>query len=216
VERRWLGLVAGSALVVAAVGVRSGFAAPWWWVLQNLALAWIPVALGFVATRSRVALAVVGPAWLVFLPNAPYLLTDLVHLAPRATVPLWYDACLLGGLGALGLALGACSLADVAGAAGRLVTPHLSRALQLLVPPLCGFGMVLGRELRFNSWDLATDPGAVLAASARLLLRPEPHGELLAMAVVFGASFWVAAACVGPDDYRQPVRPSQVKVAAPS
>ncbi len=191
-DRRWWGLVAASVGIVAAVAARAEFAAPWWWVLKNLALAWIPVVVGAAATRSRASFWLLAPLWLVFLPNAPYLLSDLVHLAPRRVVPFWYDACLLGGLGALGLALGARSLSQVTAAVAGWYGARTAEVLQWTVPPVCGFAMVLGRELRFNSWDLAQEPLVVLRASAAIVLRPHHHAELLAMAVVFGAVFGAA------------------------
>ncbi len=195
--RQWLGLALATAAIVAGVVARGAFAPPWVWVAQNLVLAWAPVVIGWAAVRSRATLLTLGPVWWVFLPNAPYLLTDLVHLAPRAGVPLWFDVCLLGGLAALGLALGARSLAEVSAAVSRHVGPRAGLAAWLLTPPSCGLAMVLGRVQRFNSWDLATRPWAVLDAARDVALRPD-QPELLAMAVVFATAVGAAAACVPP------------------
>lgn len=197
-DRRWWGLLAASAGIVGGVVARSCAGGAWWgWVVQNLVLAWIPIVIGALATRSRAALWLLGPAWLAFLPNAPYLLTDLVHLAPRRAVPLWFDACLLGGLGALGLALGARSLRQVVDAVERFHGPRAATALLVGCPPLSGFAMVLGRELRFNSWELATAPAAVARASAALVLGVRHHPEPAAMALVFGVAFGAAVWAAG-------------------
>ena len=51
-------------------------------LIWNLFLAWIPVffAAGFAVVHRRVWLVPLGLGWLAFLPNSPYLVTDLVHL----------------------------------------------------------------------------------------------------------------------------------------
>ena len=68
---------------------------PTWFLVWNLFLAWIPVyfAGGFAVVRRRRWLLPLGLGWLTFLPNSPYLVTDLVHLgegvellAPRPAV----------------------------------------------------------------------------------------------------------------------------------
>ena len=108
-EVRWLiGVGATLALLsVAAVGLlvlradRVGEAAffflPW-----NLFLAWIPfvlaLALAVVHVRRgpRPLLWSLGAGWLLFLPNAPYILTDFIHLGRLRGAPLWFDAALIG------------------------------------------------------------------------------------------------------------------------
>lgn len=190
----WIGPILGSALVLAALAVRHAVHPGFEWLALNLALAWVPLVLGAIAARNPTLLVLVGPAWLLFLPNAPYLLTDLVHLRHRAPIPLWFDAALLGGTGALGLGIGAMSLREVAGAVRRWFGGPFAHAMYAIVPALCGFGMVLGRELRFNSWDVVFRPYALLDDVVRLLVRPGANLDTWALALTFGSVFLAAAA----------------------
>src|SRR5262245_13804939 len=72
-------------------------------LLFNLGLAWLPAVAALAAyalARGRSPsvlglLVACAAVWLLFLPNAPYLVTDLVHLQPRPGVPFWYDVILL-------------------------------------------------------------------------------------------------------------------------
>jgi hypothetical protein len=82
----------------------------------NLFLAWIPflLSLSIAAVHSRGGprslLWVLGAGWLLFLPNAPYILTDFIHLGKVGGAPLWFDSALIGTFAAAGLALGLGSL----------------------------------------------------------------------------------------------------------
>jgi uncharacterized membrane protein len=195
--RPTVGLLLATALAYAAIGVRSTYAPTWTWLAVNLALAWIPFVLGRVATRGPGWFAVLGLPWLLFLPNAPYLLSDLVHLKARAAVPLWFDAALLGGVGALGLAIGVRSLADVSAALERWGGRWIAAAVRHAVPALCGYAIWLGRFERWNSWDLLLRPDDVLAEILPTFLRPLDHPRTWAVTVTFAlvvaAAGWVAA-----------------------
>jgi uncharacterized membrane protein len=157
------------------------------YLLWNLALAWVPWCISRAVAASRTAAAALAlPAWLVFLPNAPYLVTDLVHLRARAPVPLWFDALLFGGFALAGCALGWTSLAQVRGWLAGAMGP---RAVELVLAPaalLTGFGVYLGRFQRWNSWDLWTRPGALLDGALDALLLP----RALAFSALFGLFVW--------------------------
>src|SRR5512142_1493501 len=107
------------------------------YMLGNLVLAWIPWLLGAAVarTRSRWALAAALLPWLVFLPNAPYVVTDLLHLRPRPPVPDWYDALLFGFLAVTGCALAWTSLS--------MVRDRLARDLGAVRAELALFGFAM-------------------------------------------------------------------------
>src|SRR5690606_5009462 len=120
--------------------------------------------------------------WLVFLPNAPYLVTDFVHLRPRPGAPLWYDSALLGTAALVGLAAGGLSLRAVHGwVSERHGTPS---GLVLLAASMVasGLGIYLGRFERWNTWDLVMRPDAVL--SSVLALASDPHPRAVVVTVV--------------------------------
>lgn len=187
-----VGLVLASAVAVAAIGVRSFYAPAWSWLVVNLVLAWIPLLLGRVAVRGPAWFVLLGVPWLLFLPNAPYLLSDLVHLRSRPTVPIWFDAALLGGIGALGLAIGVRSLLDVTQALERWLGRWTAAVVRNVVPVLCGYGIWLGRFERWNSWDLVLRPEAVLAEVLPTFLRPHDHPRTWAVTVTFAVVVLVA------------------------
>src|SRR5258706_16342160 len=78
----------------------------------NLVLAWVPLLLSLAlvhrAARGRqsaLGTGSLGAVWLLFFPNAPYMVTDLLHLRERSGVPIWYDAIMVFAFGLVGLCL---------------------------------------------------------------------------------------------------------------
>ncbi len=156
----------------------------------NLVLAAVPLLASTALVRldgrraPAWALLALGAVWLAFLPNAPYILTDLVHLEYRAPVPFWYDlGMLLSGAG-VGLLSGYVSLADVQGVVARRWGGRLAWAASVGVLFLSAFGIFLGRVLRWNSWDVVTSPGALVRDVAVHLA--DPHATTVVMTLVFG------------------------------
>src|SRR3954452_2347324 len=150
-----LSLAAAGLLAVRLDRVgRPAFAFLGW----NLVLAWIPfvLSLGMAAVHDRDGprplLWVLGAGWLLFLPNAPYILTDFIHLGRVGGAPLWFDAALIGTFAAAGLGLGLASLLVVhyvvEARAGRVV----GWAVAVSSLELSAIGIYLGRFPRFNSW----------------------------------------------------------------
>lgn len=153
----------------------------------NLVLAWVPWLLGLAAARTRSSLACLAvlPAWLLFLPNAPYLVTDLLHLRPRSPVPVWYDALLYGAFAIAGSALGWTSLSMVRERAAALVGEVRAELAAVAVSLLAGFGIYLGRFGRWNSWDLWQRPWALLAGAAESV-----SARAAVFSVLFGLFVW--------------------------
>jgi uncharacterized membrane protein len=123
--------------------------------------------------------------WLLFLPNAPYILTDLLHLTAKSPAPPWYDLALLLSCAGTGLLLGYLSLLDVHGIIARRFNPAIGWAAAVSSLVLSGFAIYLGRFLRWNSWDVMTRP-AIVFDIVDGLLHPGSHIRPLAVTLIFG------------------------------
>ncbi len=112
-----LALLAASALCVATLELRIERTGDSFYrfLIWNLFLAWVPLlcaAAAFARARRRIDSLVVALLllWLLFFPNAPYMLTDFIHIGERSSVPLWYDALMLSSFAWTALLLGFASL----------------------------------------------------------------------------------------------------------
>lgn len=162
------------------------------WLAWNLFLAWVPYGLALAASllqaRGRARwwnLAPLAVGWLLVFPNAPYLLTDLIHLRPRHGVPLWFDAALLALFAAAGWLLGLLSLEVWK----QWLEERLGRvgawAFVLATSVLTGYGIYLGRVERWNSWDVLTEPWRLCEAVLAHLRAPGAHPQLLGLTALF-------------------------------
>jgi uncharacterized membrane protein len=157
-------LLAASALCVALVEIRTQEtgSAYYRFLVWNLILAWVPLALAIAAyarARRRVDAAVVAllVPWLLFFPNAPYLLTDFIHLGD-GPAPLWYDALMLSAFAWTALLLGFASLYLVQTIVRRALGSAAAWACVVAALGLASVGVYVGRFIRFNSWDALLHP----------------------------------------------------------
>jgi len=177
-------LVAASVWCVALLEVRKHEygAAGYRYLVWNLTLAWIPLLVSLLlvaAYRHRaswVGLLTLGAVWLVFLPNAPYVLTDFVHLDDQHRL---FDTVIIASFAFTSLALGFASLLLV-----QLVVTRAAGALAgwlLVVGALfaSSVGIYLGRVLRLNSWDVLWRPRLVGAIARGRLDDPLGNRYLL-------------------------------------
>jgi uncharacterized membrane protein len=157
-------------------------------LVWNLFLAIIPAvaAMWFARAKSTAMQIVWFAIWLLFLPNAPYILTDFVHLHPRPGVPLWFDIALLLSFAGTGLLLGYSSLSDVQAVIARRFGHAASWAAALAALLLSGFGIYLGRVLRWNSWDAFSDPLTIASSIARGAVDPLAHPRTIVVTLVYG------------------------------
>lgn len=153
-------------------------------LIWNLFLAWIPFILAFFAhaiSWRRAALYLIIPFiaffWLIFFPNAPYMLTDLQDLARRAgDAPLWYDVIIVVWCSWTGMLLGLISLYLMQDIIARNFGRLAGWAFVFLISGLSSFGVYIGRFVRLNSWDILQNPsetaqeilGVVIDPSRRL------------------------------------------------
>ncbi|HEY3744696.1 MAG TPA: DUF1361 domain-containing protein, partial [Gemmatimonadaceae bacterium] len=113
----------------------------------NLFLAAVPAVAAWLFARamgkgsSTIEKAGWFVVWLVFLPNAPYIITDFVHLTTRPGIPFWYDTALLVSCAGTGLLLGYTSIADVQLVIARRFSPVAGWMLVVAAVLLSGFGI---------------------------------------------------------------------------
>jgi uncharacterized membrane protein len=166
-------------------------------VLWNVFLAALPWGFALLATRAiarrkTVPCLLWSAAWLLFFPNAPYLITDLVHM-PNADASLWwYDLLILLGGVAAGLTLGWFSWTRMRAITTAMMSPIVSTVVSYIVLYACAFGMYLGRFSRWNSWDVLQDPRALLIDIADRFIAPGAHPRTWAFTVIVGTVLSVA------------------------
>jgi uncharacterized membrane protein len=197
-------LAAASALSVAAllVEIHETGSSFYRFLVWNLFLAWIPVAAALACNalaRGRAyGLAIcAGVIWLLFFPNAPYMLTDYIHIRefPHEG-PLWWDVLMLSSFVWTSLMLGFFSLyqmQDVWRAHWGRVVSWLLAGLAL---GLASFGVYLGRFVRLNSWDALLHPRSVAHIIANQLEDPVHQPRLIGVLGLLTAFMLIAYVAV--------------------
>ena len=159
----------------------------------NLFLAWIPFALSqkLIITTNRWKIFFLIALWLLFLPNAPYIITDFLHLKQRPPIPYWFDILLLFSAALNGLLLGLLSLLAVEKFLANRYGNRISGLIILCSFFLCSFGIYIGRYLRWNSWDIIMNPGEIAADILERVFYPFDHVGTWSVTVLFGSFFYV-------------------------
>ncbi|TAD92469.1 MAG: DUF1361 domain-containing protein [Bacteroidetes bacterium] len=162
----------------------------YFFLVWNLFLAATPLIIAVLAKRYRLQgplLVAASVVWLLFFPNAPYIITDLYHLDHLAPVApqLWYDPLMVFVAAYTGLKMGFVSL----GIMEQLWRPLLRPARQTPLTPwlhtlalgavflATGFGLYAGRVLRWNSWDVVSQPVALIKSVGQQLFFPLQHQQ---------------------------------------
>lgn len=96
--------------------------------------------------------------WLAFIPNSFYILTDLVHLNKSKGDVFWLDLIILSSYSLIGFAFGLISIIHFEKIAQNFITKNKVHTIIQVICFLCGFGIYIGRILRYNSWDIIGNP----------------------------------------------------------
>ena len=148
-------------------------------LIWNLFLAWLPLLFSLWAVTlykaqpdRRWVIIFPGFLWLLFFPNAPYLITDFLHLKDRPGIPIWYDILMLAAFAWTGFFLAIASLRTMQ----LLVKNHFGWLVSWIfaggVLTLAGIGIYLGRFSRWNSWDIFFSPKEILYDVAMRIANP--------------------------------------------
>jgi uncharacterized membrane protein len=172
------------------------------WIAWNLFLAFIPLALSFWlfrrAFQSRSLLWWVGfLVFIAFLPNAPYLLTDIIHLikAIRDYYSVWIITLVLIPPHIIAILAGfeayVLSLINLGHYLKQQRVGQYVLWAELLTHALCAIGVYLGRFKRFNSWDFLTQPDDLARSVVDDLTAKRPVLVIVVTFVVLTVLYWV-------------------------
>ncbi len=155
----------------------------------NIFLAWIPYALsGYFTEVQKKAIwkqMFLFCSWLLFFPNALYIVTDLIHIEENKDIPVWYDAVLLFASSFLGIILAFVSLRKTE---SFLIHHFSKRTVAILIPAIIfisSFGVYLGRFERWNSWDVVNDPVALAVNILGNFISPVDNYKTWAITILF-------------------------------
>ena len=209
-------LVSMTAVFYGARWIHAG--RPLNFLVWNLFLAAVPVlaAWGARQLHARAWFWPLALLWLAFFPNAPYIVTDLMHIRTTRPGNLWVDVLLLGSSALTGLVAGLISLRWMHEAVLRRFSASLGWVLVLAAGLLAGFGVYLGRFQRWNSWDIVTRPTELLAEAWSALA--ETH--VLAFSVLFSGvvlgGYAVMTLVIGRPRFARPSEPSLTSGTSPA
>lgn len=124
--------------------------------------------------------------WLLFFPNAPYILTDLFHMRNRTSMPMWFDLVLILSFAWTGLLYGLFSLWHIEKVLQRYFKLRILSWISSMLFFVVGFGIYLGRFLRWNSWDILSQPKVLFEDIAVRFVHPFQYPQTWGMTLLMG------------------------------
>jgi len=162
------------------------------YLIWNLFLAWTPLVLVIVLLRSLRArlwsdwlplgLTIL---WLLLLPNSFYMISDFLHVQDVVRNDLLYDVVMFTSFIFTGVLLGFSSLFIVHSELRRRVASRYANSCIAVIIFLCSFAIYLGRDLRWNSWDVLTNPAGILFDVSDHLIHPLQSGDMYTTTISF-------------------------------
>ncbi len=170
-----------------------------WWITLGLISIGMSIFL-FKRQKSRRTilwwLGLVG--FIAFLPNAPYVLTDVIHLIRAISsgkIQVWVVALVFVPLHAIAILIGfeayVIAVLNQAYYLKQKGNEHLILPTELLMHALSAIGIYLGRFVRLNSWDFATDPTSVLTVTLNTLTSKRPAAVIFVTFLILSVLYWV-------------------------
>jgi uncharacterized membrane protein len=176
--KKWLIIsCAFSCLLLTARVIITGYLT-YVFLAWNLFLAFLPYAITeWIWARPRMAknkvmLSGFMSLWMLFIPNSFYILTDLFHLDDFHSAPKWFDLLMIFSFAWNGLLLGLMSVRKTELILEVISGRGFSLFIVFMVMWLNAFGIYIGRYLRFNSWDIITQPFSLFNEMFEILLHP--------------------------------------------
>jgi len=158
-------------------------------LVWNLFLTSVPFFISnYVSLKevSKIKLLLAFVLWMLFVPNAPYIVTDLIHLQNSPKTLIWYDVVMISTFAATGLYLYFISTKDILRALSVQFGSKVQKRLGIVIPFLTGFGIYLGRFLRWNSWDILQNPTGLAYDIFTILVHPIANNQAWIVTLGFG------------------------------
>lgn len=164
-------------------------------LIWNLFLAWIPFIISTSFKRIQHIKwrkqSFVFFIWFLFFPNALYIVTDLIHLDIESTVPKWYDALLLFSSSITGLLMAFVSLLRMEKFLLLKFNNKMVNMMILVILFFGAFGVYLGRFLRWNSWDIISNPFGLVVSIAQRFIFPFQHLQTWGITLLLTTLFYL-------------------------
>jgi uncharacterized membrane protein len=184
-----LTVVSGCLFLAGAV---SNHSLQFAYLVWNLFLAWLPFLVSVWLLRqlrssvwSHWMPLALTLSWLLLLPNSFYMISDFVHIQDVLRQNLLYDVVMFTAFIFTAALLGFCSLYIVHVELRKRLPPRTSGTLIATIIFLCSFAIYLGRELRWNSWDVLVNPAGILFDVSDHLIHPFQNGDMLTTTLTF-------------------------------
>lgn len=156
----------------------------------NLFLAFIPWLISSLMLiynlNKKLPLVLLIVSWILFFPNSPYILTDLFHLRLNGSAPIWFDLVLILSFAWTGLMYGFISLMDIEKQLSTYLTPNWVNSIIISFLFLASLGIYLGRYLRWNSWDIISNPFGLAGDIIDRFINPFNHPRTWGMTLLMG------------------------------
>jgi len=153
-------------IMVVIRSVYTGYIS-YYYLIWNLFLSWIPLGIAFLMSyvysntrkkKNTVFFFILGMFWLLFYPNAPYMITDFVHFRHSGNFLTWFDLVIYSTFIFTSFLIGFISIYLVSRIVEKRTNKLIGWLFTLFILFISSYGIYLGRFIRWNSWDLLTNP----------------------------------------------------------
>ncbi|WP_299890706.1 DUF1361 domain-containing protein [uncultured Lacinutrix sp.] len=162
----------------------------YFFLIWNVFLACIPylitIHLSNKKNLNKIGFVLLFASWLAFLPNAPYIITDLFHLKRSAYNIIWIDTLLITSFAATGILLFYFSLNLMKALLLDFFNKKVSEIIIIVTIFLSAFGVYIGRFLRYNSWEILSHPMPLIEDVFNMIYHPIVSIEVWLFTLAFG------------------------------
>jgi uncharacterized membrane protein len=188
---RILFLSCGFAVLLLAIRITVTGSLMYGFLAWNLFLAYVPYAVtnrlvkNQKWVKNRMRFLGIFLCWLLFIPNSFYIITDLFHLDEGKVAPQWFDLALIFSFVWNGLLFGILSLREMERIIESQFTAKWRWLIVYVILWLNALGIYIGRYLRFNSWDVITNPFQLTGDILYLCIHPLRNGREWGMIICY-------------------------------